>query len=300
MKFINNIFKLYYHELKTNKKIIVLLTASVLIWLIFCINVHITGKYIGGNFNQFTDLYQKILAGASNTGESKILDSLIKGSINFKTSISPNILMLGAISAISILVSYILVSKDFRKKNSSFYLLYNLPYRTIEIKLSKIMAGLSIYIYTILMITLALLAMDLVNIVHFGGLYSPGIWALTSDLKFLPFNFRYSLFYTFMLVLPSIIGLQSSASLIYAGNNKRRLLKRIIFFILILVSGVLVIYVGLDTNFDTSLGGSGSWITTIPSYIFLGIVYMLVAILFTMDMLASSKAFRGGLRYEDK
>lgn len=129
-----------------------------------------------------------------------------------------NILMLAPICLASILASYILVTRDFRKKNSSFYLVYNLPNRIIEIKLAKILAGLSLYIYTILLITLGLVLMDNINLLKFGNLYRPGIWNMTKEILFLPFDFRSSIFYTFMLVFPSIIGLQSCASIIYAGS----------------------------------------------------------------------------------
>ena len=37
MTFFNNIFKLYYHELKVNKKIIILLGVAVFTWFLFCV-----------------------------------------------------------------------------------------------------------------------------------------------------------------------------------------------------------------------------------------------------------------------
>ena len=212
-----------------------------------------------------------------------------------------NILMLAPICLASILASYILVTRDFRKKNSSFYLVYNLPNRIIEIKLAKILAGLSLYIYTILLITLGLVLMDNINLLKFGNLYRPGIWNMTKEILFLPFDFRSSIFYTFMLVFPSIIGLQSCASIIYAGSIKIRFAKRIGFFVLIFFASVLVLFIGIDVNTYGIFRGLGQgYLTSIPTFIFILVLYILVAVLFVMDMVYSRDSFRGGLGYEDK
>ena len=104
-----------------------------------------------------------------------------------------------------------------------------------------------------------------------------------------------------MLVLPSIIGLQSSASIIYAGDSNMRLPKRIGFFILIMFAAVLVLFIGIDVNtYDIFVGIGQNYLTSIPTFIFLVFLYILVAILFIMDMVYSKKSFRGGLGYEDK
>ena len=212
-----------------------------------------------------------------------------------------NILMLAPICLASILASYILVTRDFRKKNTSFYLIYSLPNRIIEIKLAKILAGLSLYIYTIILITLGLVCIDYMNLLKFASLYRLGIWNMTKEVLFLPFDFRSSIFYTFMLVLPSIIGLQSSASIIYAGDSNTRLPKRIGFFILIMFAAVLVLFIGIDVNtYGIFVGIGQNYLTSIPTFIFLVFLYILVAILFIMDMVYSKKSFRGGLGYEDK
>ena len=233
MTFINNIFKLYYHELKVNKKILLLLGVAVLTWFLFSLFNSYRGQYSAGDIDLIRDLSPKILESASNGQEKAFLKEVLTGAIGFKSAMTGNILMLAPICLASILASYILVTRDFRKKNSSFYLVYNLPNRIIEIKLAKILAGLSLYIYTILLITLGLVLMDNINLLKFGNLYRPGIWNMTKEILFLPFDFRSSIFYTFMLVFPSIIGLQSCASIIYAGSIKIRFAKRIGFFVLI-------------------------------------------------------------------
>ncbi|WP_314729908.1 hypothetical protein [Peptostreptococcus stomatis] len=301
MTFINNIFKLYYHELKVNKKILLLLGVAVLTWFLFSLFNSYRGQYSAGDIDLIRDLSPKILESASNGQEKAFLKEVLTGAIGFKSAMTGNILMLAPICLASILASYILVTRDFRKKNSSFYLVYNLPNRIIEIKLAKILAGLSLYIYTILLITLGLVLMDNINLLKFGNLYRPGIWNMTKEILFLPFDFRSSIFYTFMLVLPSIIGLQSSASIIYAGDSNMRLPKRIGFFILIMFAAVLVLFIGIDVNtYGIFVGIGQNYLTSIPTFIFLVFLYILVAILFIMDMVYSKKSFRGGLGYEDK
>ncbi|WP_449025108.1 hypothetical protein [Peptostreptococcus stomatis] len=301
MTFINNIFKLYYHELKVNKKILLLLGVAVLTWFLFSLFNSYRGQYSAGDIDLIRDLSPKILESASNGQEKAFLKEVLTGAIGFKSAMTGNILMLAPICLASILASYILVTRDFRKKNSSFYLVYNLPNRIIEIKLAKILAGLSLYIYTILLITLGLVLMDNINLLKFGNLYRPGIWNMTKEILFLPFDFRSSIFYTFMLVLPSIIGLQSSASIIYAGDSNTRLPKRIGFFILIMFAAVLVLFIGIDVNtYGIFVGIGQNYLTSIPTFIFLVFLYILVAILFIMDMVYSKKSFRGGLGYEDK
>lgn len=301
MTFINNIFKLYYHELKVNKKILLLLGVAVLTWFLFSLFNSYRGQYSAGDIDLIRDLSPKILESASNGQEKAFLKEVLTGAIGFKSAMTGNILMLAPICLASILASYILVTRDFRKKNSSFYLVYNLPNRIIEIKLAKILAGLSLYIYTILLITLGLVLMDNINLLKFGNLYRPGIWNMTKEILFLPFDFRSSIFYTFMLVFPSIIGLQSCASIIYAGSIKIRFAKRIGFFVLIFFASVLVLFIGIDVNTYGIFRGLGQgYLTSIPTFIFLVFLYILVAILFIMDMVYSKKSFRGGLGYEDK
>lgn len=301
MTFINNIFKLYYHELKVNKKILLLLGVAVLTWFLFSLFNSYRGQYSAGDIDLIRDLSPKILESASNGQEKAFLKEVLTGAIGFKSAMTGNILMLAPICLASILASYILVTRDFRKKNSSFYLVYNLPNRIIEIKLAKILAGLSLYIYTILLITLGLVLMDNINLLKFGNLYRPGIWNMTKEILFLPFDFRSSIFYTFMLVFPSIIGLQSCASIIYAGSIKIRFAKRIGFFVLIFFASVLVLFIGIDVNtYGIFVGIGQNYLTSIPTFIFLVFLYILVAILFIMDMVYSKKSFRGGLGYEDK
>lgn len=301
MTFINNIFKLYYHELKVNKKILLLLGVAVLTWFLFSLFNSYRGQYSAGDIDLIRDLSPKILESASNGQEKEFLKEVLTGAIGFKSAMTGNILMLAPICLASILASYILVTRDFRKKNSSFYLVYNLPNRIIEIKLAKILAGLSLYIYTILLITLGLVLMDNINLLKFGNLYRPGIWNMTKEILFLPFDFRSSIFYTFMLVFPSIIGLQSCASIIYAGSIKIRFAKRIGFFVLIFFASVLVLFIGIDVNTYGIFRGLGQgYLTSIPTFIFILVLYILVAVLFVMDMVYSRDSFRGGLGYEDK
>ncbi|MFR2519083.1 hypothetical protein [Peptostreptococcus stomatis] len=301
MTFINNIFKLYYHELKVNKKILLLLGVAVLTWFLFSLFNSYRGQYSAGDIDLIRDLSPKILESASNGQEKAFLKEVLTGAIGFKSAMTGNILMLAPICLASILASYILVTRDFRKKNSSFYLVYNLPNRIIEIKLAKILAGLSLYIYTILLITLGLVLMDNINLLKFGNLYRPGIWNMTKEILFLPFDFRSSIFYTFMLVFPSIIGLQSCASIIYAGSIKIRFAKRIGFFVLIFFASVLVLFIGIDVNTYGIFRGLGQgYLTSIPTFIFILVLYILVAVLFVMDMVYSRDSFRGGLGYEDK
>ncbi|WP_455078829.1 hypothetical protein [Peptostreptococcus stomatis] len=301
MTFINNIFKLYYHELKVNKKILLLLGVAVLTWFLFSLFNSYRGQYSAGDIDLIRDLSPKILESASNGQEKAFLKEVLTGAIGFKSAMTGNILMLAPICLASILASYILVTRDFRKKNSSFYLVYNLPNRIIEIKLAKILAGLSLYIYTILLITLGLVLMDNINLLKFGNLYRPGIWNMTKEILFLPFDFRSSIFYTFMLVFPSIIGLQSCASIIYAGSIKIRFAKRIGFFVLIFFASVLVLFIGIDVNTYGIFRGLGQgYLTSIPTFIFILVLYILVAVLFVMDMVYSRDSFRGGLGYENK
>lgn len=301
MTFINNIFKLYYHELKVNKKILLLLGVAVLTWFLFSLFNSYRGQYSAGDIDLIRDLSPKILESASNGQEKAFLKEVLTGAIGFKSAMTGNILMLAPICLASILASYILVTRDFRKKNTSFYLIYSLPNRIIEIKLAKILAGLSLYIYTIILITLGLVCIDYMNLLKFASLYRLGIWNMTKEVLFLPFDFRSSIFYTFMLVLPSIIGLQSSASIIYAGDSNTRLPKRIGFFILIMFAAVLVLFIGIDVNtYGIFVGIGQNYLTSIPTFIFLVFLYILVAILFIMDMVYSKKSFRGGLGYEDK
>ncbi|MBF1048304.1 MAG: hypothetical protein HXL22_02795, partial [Peptostreptococcus sp.] len=241
MTFFNNIFKLYYHELKVNKKIIILLGVAVFTWFLFCVFNFYRGQYSAGDLNLVKDLSPQIIAGAPNDQDKLQLSLLFRGSINISSTMNSNILMIAPICLASILASYFLVSRDFRKKNSSFYLIYNIPNSILEIKLAKILVGLSQNIYTIILITLALVCLDCINQFKFADLYRPGIWSLTKEALFLPFDYMTSLFYTFMLALPSIIGLQASTSIIYGGNIRTRLAKRVGFFILIILSAFIVI-----------------------------------------------------------
>ena len=267
---------------------------------LFCVFNFYRGKYSAGDLNLVKDLSPQIIACAPNDQDKLQLSLLFRGSINISSTMNNNILMIAPICLASILASYFLVSRDFRKKNSSFYLIYNIPNSILEIKLAKILVGLSLYIYTIILITLALVCLDCINQFKFADLYRPGIWSLTKEALFLPFDYMTSLFYTFMLALPSIIGLQASTSIIYGGNIRTRLAKRVGFFILIILSAFIVIIIGLDVNSSGLVAGIQGLDTSPPTLILIILLYILVAILFILDMVNSKRSFRGGLGYEDK
>nr|WP_314278015.1 hypothetical protein [uncultured Peptostreptococcus sp.] len=302
MTFLNNIFKLYYHELKLSKKIFLLLSAAILTWLIFTIVTIFYNKYMNTGFYIFKGIHPIILKKAADNIELNLLNQVLLHTISFKNLIPSNILMFVPICILSILGSYIIVSRDFKKKNSSYYIIYNLPYKSIEIKISKILVGLSIYIYTITVINLSLILIDLLNKYNFGNLYMNGIWSITSEVRFLAFNYTDTIFFTFGLVLPSIIGLQSAASLIYTSSAKNRLVKKIILFILILASAFFVLYIGIDMNFNGLVRVyEGISISSILlNYIFIISLYILILVLFILDLIHTSKSFRGGLNYEDR
>ena len=73
------------------------------------------------------------------------------------------------------------------------------------------------------------------------------------------------------------------------------------FFVLIFFASVLVLFIGIDVNTYGIFRGLGQgYLTSIPTFIFILVLYILVAVLFVMDMVYSRDSFRGGLGYEDK
>ena len=69
---------------------------------------------------------------------------------------------------------------------------------------------------------------------------------------------------------------------------------------MIILSAFIVIIIGLDVNSFGLVAGIEGLDTSPPTLIFMILLYILVAILFILDMVNSKRSFRGGLGYEDK
>ncbi len=282
----DNLLSLYFYELKKNKNKFLLIFILALIFLLASLYV----VFFQGDFSlrifEIKEVIEKIL---SNKNISK--DLRLELSQNFRASIVfteylngiPQLFkVVGALTAV--LLSFDISLRNFKKKNKSFYIYSCLPVKIWQIKLSRILCAMSVYIFYLILFSGVSLTITFIQKAILGDFYNSSIVDL-SDFVFMLNEGKFALFVTFMYIPVCFAGIQmlTSAFLVEGGLGKN-ISKKIFSLTIILLIGILMI----------AILGYIQIVMEIP-YILLVIFPIAFLLLFLADVRLSKKKFRGGL-----
>lgn len=251
----NDILKLYYYDLKANRKKFVFLSALIGIWIVLSISVAVFSVSQGGKLSVvagfFRDLDQtKVMSEASYVRLKSILDSSI---ILRNTGSFASYSFIAFVTLLSVLMSFDMVTREYKKKNSTYFTMANLPTKIYKMKIAKLLVGWSLYMFCILGFSLATLVLDIFWRIYLGKIYMLSSWSLLGDNSFLLTSGYSAILIMVCVVLPSIIGIQSLTSIFFVSNTRGKVFKKIICLFLLMVCGVSVFIFVTSYMFSSSI-----------------------------------------------
>lgn len=291
----NDILKLYYYGLKINKKKFMLIGGLICVWIILSISVSMFSvSSIGkvsfvGSF--FKDFYQaKPLPMASMDRFNKIISSsiLLRDTASFAMYS-----FIGFVTLLSVLMSFLLVTDDYKRKNSSYLIMANLPTKIYKVKISKILVGWSIYIFCIVGFSLAALLMDAIWKLYLGDMYMMSAWSLLGDDSFLLTSSYSAIIISLVVVLPSVMGIQALTSIFFVSNDRGKVLKKIICVVLLMINGIGVFVFVVSYMFNYNIFNNYSELSVVTWFAMA--IYIVSLTLTYVDCRLSQKRTRGGV-----
>lgn len=291
-----DIFTLYYYEMKKNKNI--LFSILILVILFVFTNISLSLFMI---FNTEPDIVREEILNFLEINNLSNSFSRIVGSgdmhyYNFDDFIySMAILIIVAIYSISIVASIWIVLKDYAKKNRGILVYSNLPISIFKYKISKIFAGFSIYIFTMVSLQIAFIILNLIYSCMLGNYYDASLVNMVGIGLPLNFSSFYSnIHFVFVSVFFSIVFLQSLVSILFIHRDKTKYLRRIMCVVLVLLYMILIM---VEIMFLYLVGDAIS-ISYVKSDILLTsslLIIILAIITFIIDLKVSNKRERGGI-----
>jgi len=281
--------------MKINKNKFKLLAVLALVWFVLSIYISISRYTILGGTN-LVRTFNGDLNGLSQftSGDVDRLKSILSSSIilgemgNFVTYS-----YLGLAVLISVLMSFDIVIRDYKKTHMSHLMLANLPVKIYRIKLAKILAGWSIYLFCILIFSIATICMDIFWRVYLGDYYASSIWSIFGDTSFMLTSSNSAILIAVLLILPSIIGLQSLVGLLFTSDSRGRVGKKILCLFLLLICGGVVVFIMMTYMFSETMVYSyrKEMVLVLCS---IG-VYIVSTCVFYLDCKYTSNRIRGGV-----
>ena len=301
----NQLFSLYYYELKKNKNKFLIMTSFAALFLALCIFTLFFQKNYDMNVLDAKKVVNLLL---KNKNIPENISTEIRrnavGGITFTDTyffVATFMKIIGA--ALAVMLSFGVAVKDFRKKNRSFYTYSCMPASIWKIKLSKVLCGVSIYICYILSISAALIVLNLLMKVFLGNYYGGINGLFYPELVFIPTFPKTALFTAFIFVPVCVAGIQAIASVLFVESSGRSVVKKIISMAILFVCGIaataFMVYMQFYQDFilsvGTDFGHSGLFGNIDPISTGLVIFPILFIILFVIDVKTTKKKFRGGV-----
>lgn len=300
----NQLLSLYYYELKKNKtKFLIMTLFAILFFIISCFTIFFQNGY-GMNVLEAKKVVEMSLRNTNITSNmsAEILENSIAG-ISFTEDfifISAILKVIGAVLAV--LMSFGVAIRSFKKKNKSYYIDSCLPVKIWKIKLSRILCGLSIYIYYLLSLSCALIIIDILQKILLGKYYTGAMGLFYPELVFIPTDPKIAVFITFMFVPVCIAGIQTIADIFFVQSSGKNIVKKIFSIAILVICGIgmlaLIIYMQIYESFmlSTDLEVGNSLILNInPFYLGMFVFPIMFLILFIIDVKISKRKFRGGV-----
>lgn len=304
----NQLFSLYYYELKKNKNKFLIITFLVILFFIICItNLFYQKGYElnlieAKNFIRHIDYNSNIPAGIASdisihaTQAMGLDEALIFGLMFIK--------IFGVI--IVMILCFGVLIKGYGRKRKNFYIYSCLPVKMWKIKFSRILCCLSLYIYYMINITLSIVLIGFIEKIYLGKYYI-GIGSLFyPNFVFMASNPEFSMFITFLLIPACIAGMQLIVNLLFVSIENKKIVRKIFsIVILLLCSSAIIAYIAIlqiysmydavmELNVSNQMIGMFSNLTNTVVF---GVVIAIIlfTILFLVDVRVSKKKFRGGV-----
>src|SRR3712207_2714237 len=200
---------------------------------------------------------------------------------------------LGLAVLISVLMSFDIVFRDYKKKHMSHLILANLPIKIYKTKLAKVLAGWSICLFCILIFSIATIGMDIFWGVYLGDYYASSIWSMFGDTSFMLTSSISAILIAVLLIFPAIMGLQSLVGLLFTSDFRGKVGRKILCLFLLLICGGVVVFIMMTYMFSETMVYSyrKEFVLALCS---MG-VYIVAACVFYLDCKYTSKRIRGGV-----
>ncbi|WAW15774.1 hypothetical protein [Peptostreptococcus equinus] len=291
-----DIFRLYCYDIKENKNIFKILTLLTVIYIVINFSLNF---YMILNFNP--SYIKEVLKDFSqqNNIAPYISNIIINKNISYYSFddfiYSQSLLVVGTIYIYSIFASIFIVVDDFSRKNKSMFVYANLPIATYKYKISKILTGFSIYLFTMIIMQISYIMLNFLYKLFLNEYYDASLSNMISIGLPLNFDsFGANMHFIFITILASVIFLQSFVSIFYNGRENGNYLKKVMCFIAVLLYMFLILLIivafYLDDykvmysifNFD---------IFTVLNFL----IITLGLLTFTLDCKLTNRRIRGGL-----
>lgn len=295
----NNLLSLYYFELEKNKKKFYLISIFVvLIFLAITSIFFLKGEFGGSEFQGIK--YLKIFfSGSSELSGSKLYNALLLNNMYLYgfDFLGKVLVSLGALFAV--IMSFDIVSRDYRRNNKSIYIYSVMPVKIWKLKLAKVLCGLTLYMFYIVLVCIGIFVMNGI-LKLFGGKYISDIYPYVSDLiVYMPTNPLNTAFITFVFVPTCIIGIQFICNFTcFLDDVKNKyIVKKILSYIIITIMGILMLlylFVFWMTSDFGFVFGASIFNIDLLEVGFIVLVTMSIA-MFVIDCRITKKRLRGGL-----
>lgn len=290
----SEIMKLYYYEVLKNKNKFILILFCILFFNIILI-ANISIPLFGNMTISATKKIAEIFLNNNTVRDifkESIVNSMYNG-INFHTLGIDMLIIafyyLGSLTCV--LLSFDVVFRNYKKKNNSSIIDALLPVKLVNIKIARVMYGISIYMFFIVITTLSILIINFVLGVIYPKLYNSNLYFMTTfeGNTFFPDNISRTLILNFIFILTSVICVQSLTSTLFVAHKKGDIIKKVLCFTLLLIACIILGFLilltepSLSTIFDNK-----------HMYLIYLILIFTSIILFYIDCRVSKRRLRGG------
>lgn len=296
-----NIFKLYSYEMKKNKKLfIIMFVVSILnlLYLLYSTMADDIGAMSvkGAMIKKMVDVG---LLPFKVDGLQLFNDNFFSLSVIDNATSTSSILSMGLV-LLSIVLSLRIVTSDYARRNKSFMIQNFLPVKIYEIKVAKILTGLSLYIFTIILTYLSVIVRNIVLKFSTGRFINFNILDIDRVMSvnlFIPIGLKSTLVMLFLFTLTCVIGVQSLSSIFLTKQDKNKKAVNTLYLIITVFLGFVLmasylLLVTLEAVFEGVIPSVINFnILTIYHTIFV----ILSAVLFTIDLVITKKRLRGGI-----
>lgn len=230
-----DILRLYYYEMEKNRKKFIIISVAVLIMIFSLSYIMLVDTFnylsIPNNIKIFGEFSKH---SSENIGLSELIKNYSKDRISIKTYIELGMEFYFALGTlISILMSFDIVMKNYRKKNQSYYIESMLPIGIWKTKIAKILCGYSLYVFFISTSLIGMMLLDKIMGMAFSDIYIADVCGKSFDNPFVPGEFLNNVLFMFAFVLTCIVGTQFLTSVLFTDYKRGSNYKRISFFILL-------------------------------------------------------------------
>lgn len=290
-----DILRLYYYEMEKNKKKFIIISIAVLIMLFSLCYIMLVDTFnylsVPNNIKIFGEFSKHA---SDNIGLSELIKTYSKDRISMKIYMGLAMEFYFALGTlISILMSFDVVMKNYRKKNQSYYIESMLPIGIWKTKIAKIICGYSLYVFFVSVSLIGIMLLDKIMGLAFSGIYVTDAYKSNFTNPFVPGEFLNTILFMFVFVLTCVFGIQSLTSILFTDYKRGSNYKRVSFFIIlpicIFLMSLLIIVLVFVPEYAINMSKLNIKLTVF-------IILILISFgMFMADIRITKKRLKGGL-----